>query len=84
MEDMAIVADMGLKVQHPKSSAFIGLLVVDVQTARLQGYNLPQVQLRCEDDKVRAGRALTPALASTSLNGLQCCKVCTLCSVLSR
>ena len=53
MADLAKAAGMGLKIEYSKSPAFIGLLVVDVVRGSLPGFSAPQVQVGCEDDKVR-------------------------------
>ena len=60
MSELASAAEMGLQLEYSKSPAFIGLLVADVVKADLEGYTAPQVQMLCEDDKVRRcrGRAV--------------------------
>ena len=53
LTELASAAEMGLRLEYSKSSAFIGLLVADVLSAELSGFSAPQVQMLCEDDKVR-------------------------------
>ena len=57
LADLADAAQMGLQLNYAKSPAFIGLAVIDVHSAELEGYKSPQIQIVCEDDKVCRFRA---------------------------
>jgi hypothetical protein len=52
LAELAGAAQMGLKLQYAKSPAFVGLLIVDLQSAELSGFKTPEIQFVCEDDKV--------------------------------
>lgn len=58
LAELADAAQMGLQLKYSKSPAFIGLAVIDVHSAELEGYKAPQIQIVCEDDKVRPAHRL--------------------------
>lgn len=71
LSDLATAAEMGLQLEYSKSPAFIGLLVADVMSADLPEFSAPQVQMLCEDDKVRALSHLRCAATVRRSGGVQ-------------
>jgi hypothetical protein len=78
LHELSAAAKMGLKLRYAKSPAFIGLLIVDLQSAELPGFKNPEIQFVCEDDKVCTAELIDSAWSFFLYTSFQC--FCAHCS----